>query len=232
MSRRSSACSRGKDPNSIISSKFANSPYLESVQPRQSLAHKQKEKAKKCQDEEGQEKPLVVVQPKQSQRGGRGGRSIKTHVPRGSDSVNSYISIRSSKTRQSSGLSHASSIGRARIAILLPSEVDKLLVAFSSKHKDDNHLTLAQNNTDNNIVEDDSTIASATSMDDNHVYRDCKEEVFSSDLFANISLARDPDSTTGPTLTLEAAVDDDISDLDSVVSDTKPKLAKKKISLL
>ena len=221
MSRRS-ACSRGKDPNSNITSKFANSPYLERVQPQ---------KAKKYQDEVPvkQERPLIesmVEQPKQTTlRGARGGGRS-----RGSDSVSSYItkqSIKSSQTRQSSSL-----VSRARIShgqkidMLLPSEVDKLLIAFSSKHTHDNNHLLAHNRPI--VVQDDdsSTIATATSIDDNRIYKDkeCREEVFSSDLFANIFLAQDLDS-----LTLEVeAVDGNISDLESVESETKRKLSRKK----
>ena len=229
MSRRS-ACSRGKDPKGNISSKFANSPYLNSVQPsrQSSVSSTQKEKTKKCQgqgqDEEKDEKPhvestVVAEQPKQSRRRGeRGRRSIKTHVPRGSDSsVISYVthqSIRSSKTRQSSrSLARASSSisrARARIDILLPSEVEKMLMVFSSKHKSESHNPSAKI-----VQDDDSTIADATSIDDSLIYREYSDEVFSSDLFAKI-MARDPDQE-GPALTLEAAVDGNVSDLESVV---------------
>eukprot|EP00984_Skeletonema_dohrnii_P029129 scaffold19486_cov105-Skeletonema_dohrnii-CCMP3373.AAC.7 len=226
MSRRS-ACSRGKDPKGNISSKFANSPYLNSVQPsRQSSASStQKEKTNKCQgqDEEKNEKPhvestVVAEQPKQSRRRGeRGRRSIKTHAPRGSDSsVSSYVthqSIRSSKTRQSSrSLVRASSSvsrARARIDILLPSEVEKMLMVFSSKHKSESHNPSAKI-----VQDDDSTIADATSIDDSLIYREYSDEVFSSDLFAKI-MARDPDQE-GPTLTLEASVDGNVSDLESI----------------
>eukprot|EP00984_Skeletonema_dohrnii_P013417 scaffold5559_cov69-Skeletonema_dohrnii-CCMP3373.AAC.2 len=227
MSRRS-ACSRGKDPKGNISSKFANSPYLNSVQPsrQSSVSSTQKEKTKKCQgqDEEKHEKPhvestVVAEQPKQSRRRGeRGRRSIKTHVPRGSDSsVSSYVthqSIRSSKTRQSSrSLVRASSSisrTRARIDILLPSEVEKMLMVFSSKHKSKSH-----NPSVKIVQDDDSTIADATSIDDSIIYREYGDEVFSSDLFAKI-MARDPDQE-GPALTLEAAVDGNVSDLESLV---------------
>lgn len=171
MSRRSPG-SRGKvDPNNNISSKFANSPYLNRVQPP-----KQKEQSKK----EKEEKPRRRIIKRSS------AESVKSYV--------THQSIRSSKTRQSSGLS------RARISILLPSEVDKLLSAFFSKHKHDGHPLLVHNPETKIGSSDDSTIASATSIDDNRVFRECRE---------------------GPTVTLEAAVDDDISDLDSVLSDTK-----------
>ena len=190
MSRRS-ACSRWKDPKGNISSKFANSPYLNSVQPsrQSSVSSTQKEKTKKCQgqEEEKHEKPqphtVVAEQPKQSRRRGeRGRRSIKTHVPRGSDSsVSSYVthqSIRSSKTRQSSrSLARASSSisrARARIDILLPSEVEKMLMVFSSKHKSESHNPSAKI-----VQDDDSTIADATSIDDSLIYREYSDEVFS-----------------------------------------------------
>ena len=220
MSRRmASASSRGK-----VSPKFANSPYLNSVQPRQSVSSSaQKEKkdkhaaAAKPQEVERQERDRssnsVVTeerqQPKQSRRRGeRRSRSISTRrVPRGSSSVCSYQSI--------------SFICREeplqRIDILLPSEVEKMLIAFSSKNKNDSHPLLVGKNYSNkqqHVHDDDSSIASASSYTDSFIYRQCGDEVFSSDLFANMLLARDPDQE-GPTLTLEAAaVDGNVSDLE------------------
>lgn len=207
MSRRS-ACSRGKDLKRNVSSKFANSPYLNSVQPKQSVSSRQsissahKEK-KKCHDEEKHEKPHVEStmvaerQPKQSRRRGeRGSRSINTHVPRGCSSVCSYQtqhSMRSSNSRSRQS-SITRSIRRARIDILLPSEVEKMLIVFSSKHKDDSHPPeiFCNNHSAKHVQDDDSSIASASSMNDSLIFRECRSEVFSSELFANI-LAREPD---------------------------------------
>ena len=218
MSRRS-VCSRGKDPRkSNISSKFANSPYLNSVQPRQSVVSAQKEKHEKPQVEES---TCVGEQPKQSRRRGdrasrSRGRSINTHVPRGSDSVSSYMthqSIRSSRTRQSSTVRGASSVSRAlRIDILRPAEVEKMLIAFSSKHNSESHPLLLDTSPSSKVVRDDETISSASSINDSLIYRECGDEVFSSDLYAKI-LARDPDQE-GPTLTLETTADGDVSDLE------------------
>lgn len=227
MSRRmasASSSSLGK-----VSPKFANSPYLNSVQPRQSVSSSaQKEKkdkhhaAAKPQEVERQERDRssnsVVTeerqQPKQSRRRGeRRSRSISTRrVPRGSSSVCSYQSIRSSKSRQSSIRS------RPQIDILLPSEVEKMLIAFSSKHKNGSHPLLVGKNystkQQQHVHDDDSSIASASSYTDSFIYRQCGDEVFSSDLFANMLLARDPDQE-GPTLTLgSAAVDGNVSDLE------------------
>lgn len=218
MSRRS-ICSRGKDPKkSNISSKFANSPYLNSVQPRQSVVSVQKEKHEKPHVESS---TAEAEQLKQSRRrGDRGnrsrGRSINTHVPRGSDSVSSYTthqSIRSSKTRQSS-IVRASSVSRARrIDILRPAEVEKMLIAFSSKHNNESHPLLLDNSPSPKVVQnDDDSILSASSMNDSLIYKECGDEVFSLDLFA-IILARDPDQE-GPTLTLETTADGDVSDLE------------------
>ena len=222
MSRRmaSASSSRGK-----VSPKFANSPYLNSVQPRQSVSSSaQKEKkdkhhaAAKPQEVERQERDhssnSVVTeeqkQPKQShRRGERRSRSISTRVPKGSSSVCSYQSIRSSKSRKSS---------ITRIDILLPSEVEKMLVAFSSKYKNNSPHPLLVGKSysakQQHIHDDDSSIASASSYTDSFIYRQCGNEVFSSDLFANLLLARDSDQE-GPTLTLEsAAVDGNVSDLE------------------
>ncbi len=218
MSRRS-VCSRGIDPKkSNISSKFANSPYLNSVQPRQSVVSVQKEKHEKPDLEDSS---AVTEQPKQSRRRGdrksiSRGRSINTHVPRGSDSVSSYMthqSIRSSKTRQSS-IVRASSVSRARrMDILRPVEVEKMLIAFSSKHNNESHPLLLDTSPSSKVVQDgDDSILSASSITDSLIYKECGDEVFSSDLFAKI-LARDP-GQEGPTLTLETTADGDVSDLE------------------
>ena len=211
-----------------VSPKFANSPYLNSVQPRQSVSSSaQKEKkdkhhAAKPQEVERQERDRssnsVVTeerqQPKQSRRRGeRRSRSTSTRVPKGSSSVCSYQSIRSSKSRQ-----RQSSIirSRPRIDILLPSEDEKMLIAFSSKHKNSHPLLVGKkcSTKQQHVHDDDSSIASASSYTDSFIYRQCGDEVFSSDLFANMVLARDPDQE-GPTLTLEsAAVDGNVSDLE------------------
>ena len=64
------------------------------------------------------------------------------------------------------------------------------------------------------VWETNSSIASASSYTDSFIYGQCGDEVFSSDLFANMLLARDPDQE-GPTLTLgSAAVDGNVSDLE------------------
>ena len=217
MSRRSVCSSRGKDPKkSNISSKFANSPYLNSVQPRQSVVSVQKEKHERPQVES----TAVAEQPKQSRRrGGREsrsrGKSINTHVPRSPGSVSSYMthqSVRSSKTRQSS-IVRTSSLSRARrIDILLPAEVEKMLIAFSSKHNNESHPLLLSDSPRPKMAQDDDSISSAASINDKEVYRECGDEVFSSDIFAKI-LARDPDQE-GPTLTLETTADGNVSDLE------------------
>ena len=91
-----------------------------------------------------------------------------------------------------------------------------MLVAFSSKHKNSHPLLVGKNYSakQQHVHDDDSSIASASSYTDSFIYRQCSDEVFSSDLFANMLLARDPDQE-GPTLTLgSAAVDGNVSDLE------------------
>ena len=178
---------------SNISSKFANSPYLNSVQPRQSCSSAQiKERGgKKNRDEEQHEEQhmtetVVSERPRRStsRRGQR--RSGSTN------SVKSNITFRSTKTRSSSPIRISSRIGRPRIDILLPSEVERLLISFSSKYKNEDHPIFVVGGNYIAAQDDELTIATASNFDDNLVYKECEGEIFSSDLFAHI-LARDPD---------------------------------------
>lgn len=86
-----------------------------------------------------------------------------------------------------------------------------MLIVFSSKHKN-GHPLLVGNSHGSKHVHDDDSIVSASSMNDSLIYKECSDIVFSSELFANI-LARDADQE-GPTLTLESAAVDYVSDLE------------------
>lgn len=117
--------------------------------------------------------------------------------------------------------------------LLLPREVDKLLRGFRQKHSNHPILTNRPSSGDDD-QDDNSTIASdfALSIDDEVVYKKCnqdkqvKEALFSSDLFAAITLRSagkqfvSGDNIVLPPVFPVVAVDKggDISDLESVHS--------------
>lgn len=177
-----------KSIKSNISSKFATSPYLNSVRSSTQL----NERGKKNRDEEQHEEQhatetVVSERPRRSTR-----RRGERRSGSSGNSVKSNVTSRSTKTRSSSPMRLSSRMGRPKIDILLPSEVERLLISFSSKYKNEDHPMFVVGGSDIAAQDDEVTIASASHFDDYMVYKECEGEVFSSDLFAHI-LVREPD---------------------------------------
>lgn len=109
------------------------------------------------------------------------------------ESVATRGSILSARTNQRQRPSPSSGRSKPMKNFLLPREMDNLLREFRQKHSDPAMLTTDANNIKDKYEDDDSTIASAMSLDDDAIYKEClkddevKDALFSGSLFAAIA---------------------------------------------
>eukprot|EP01082_Thalassiosira_pseudonana_P016007 g14180.t1 g14180 contig9:1344336-1344998(-) len=109
------------------------------------------------------------------------------------ESVATRGSILSARTNQRQRPSPSSGRSKPMKNFLLPREMDNLLREFRQKHSNPAMLATDANNIKDKYEDDDSTIASAMSLDDDAIYKEClkddevKDALFSGSLFAAIA---------------------------------------------
>ena len=215
----------GRRRNYNIDEKYAKSPYLTNPIGKQLDKRRRSERSSNNSIQ-------IEQKPAKSPRRRNGDSSdVESVLTKGS--VRSYRTNQTSLYRRSISSGNTGRMMNLK-NLLLPRDVDKLLRGFRQKNSNHPILKNRPNSGDHAKEDDDSTIGSvfALSIDDEAVYIACnedeqvKEAIFSSDLFAAITMRNAGKQSHGQDVKLPSVfpvvttvdIGGDVSDLESVHS--------------